>query len=263
MKISGIVITKNEEKNIVRCLKSLSFCDEVIIVDDFSYDDTIRNAELFLQENSVSKFNVKIFKHRVSGNFAKQRNYALGKSGNDWNIFIDADEELSQDLINEIKDLDKGGNLNRIGSYRLKRRDFFWKKEIRYGEVLLSRVYGISRLVKKGSGEWVGNVHEVFKSYEGYHEKKLKGYINHYPHQTLREFISDINQYSSLRAKQLAAQGKKSGIFQIVLYPLVKFFISYFFLLGILDGAAGFVYSFLMSFHSFLVRAKLWQHYSI
>ena len=77
------------------------------------------------------------------------------------------------------------------------------------------------------------------------------------------EFIKKINYYSSLRAEELYGQGKNINVLEIMFVPALKFIYNYFINLGFLDGAAGFVYAFLMSFHSFLVRAKLWQYYYI
>ena len=139
----------------------------------------------------------------------------------------------------------------------MKRRDYFWGKELKYGETKKVRNQGIVRLVKKGAGKWMGTVHEVFNTVENI--GSLNGYINHYPHPTLKEFIEDVNTYSSIRAEELFNQGVKTNIFQIIFYPLIKFKYNYFILLGFLDGPAGFVYSFMMSFHSFLVRSKLYQ----
>jgi hypothetical protein len=104
-------------------------------------------------------------------------------------------------------------------------------------------------------------VHEEFKvtSYE-LRVTSLKGYLNHYPHPTVKEFLQEVNFYSTLRAKELFAQGKKTGIFAILFYPLGKFILTYFLKMGFLDGPPGFAYAFFMSFHSFLVRVKLYQY---
>jgi hypothetical protein len=103
----------------------------------------------------------------------------------------------------------------------------------------------------------MGTVHEVF--YTADNVGQLENFINHYPHPTLSEFINDINNYSSIRAEELFTQGVRTNVFQIIFYPLIKFKYNYFILFGFLDGPAGFVYSFMMSFHSFLVRSKLYQ----
>lgn len=246
MKISAVVLTKNEEKNIEKCLKSLDFCEEILIIDDHSTDKTLE---------VIKNYKVKIFKRKLHRNFAEQRNFGLGKASNEWVLFIDADEEISKDLRNEISNLDTI-QVSEIDAFYLKRRDFFWGKELKYGEIKEVRRKGLIRLVKKNGGKWLGNVHEIYHTARN--TKRLNGFINHYPHQNLKEFIQRINFYSSLRSQELFTKGKKTNIFEIIIWPLGKFINSYLLNLGFLDGPQGFTYSFLMSFHSFLVRAKLY-----
>ena len=250
MKISAVILTKNEEKNIERCLKSLEFVDEIIIVDDYSADRTVEIVHKVLNVHKVYK----VFQRKLKKDFASQRNFGLEKASNDWVLFLDADETITSELKQEIMSL---VTLRVTNAFYLKRRDYFWGKELKHGEVKKVRDNGIVRLVKKDSGKWMGTVHEIF--YTANKIGTLENYLNHYPHQILKEFINDINYYSSIRAEELFNQEVKSNVVQIIFYPLVKFIYNYFILLGFLDGAAGFAYSFMMSFHSFLVRAKLYQ----
>ena len=103
----------------------------------------------------------------------------------------------------------------------------------------------------------MGNVHEVF--YTAKNTSRLNNFMNHYPHPTLKEFIADINRYTDIRAQELYNRGAKTNTFQIIFFPFFKFIYNYFINLGFLDGLAGFTYAFMMSFHSFLVKAKLYQ----
>jgi len=249
MKLTAVVLTKNEEKNIERCLKSLDFCDEIIIVDDYSEDKT---QEIIKRINSSCK----IFQRKLNNDFAGQRNFGLNKADNEWILFIDADEEVDQELKSEIVSLFHNPIVEE-NSFYLRRRDYFWDQELKYGEVKQVRDSGIVRLVRKNSGTWMGNVHEVFHTAKN--TQHLKYFLNHYPHPTLKEFISDINRYSDIRAEELFNRGTGTNVFEIVLFPLGKFIYNYFFNLGFLDGPAGFSYAFMMSFHSFLVRSKLYQ----
>ncbi|MEK7079437.1 MAG: glycosyltransferase family 2 protein [Patescibacteria group bacterium] len=253
MKISAIILTKNEEKNIERAIKSVAFCDEIIIVDDLSSDNTLENAQITNDKYQIkSKF--QILKHESKGDFAAQRNWAMEKAKNERVLFLDADEEVSEELKSEIIKIAR----NDINAYYIKRRDFWWGRELKFGETAKTRNKGIIRLVKKGSGKWKGVVHEEFVT--DLPVGQLRGFLNHNPHPTLKEFIHDINLYSSIRARELQKQGKKGNILPVLLYPPAKFFLTFFIYLGFLDGAAGFAYAFLMSFHSFLVRAKLFQY---
>ena len=194
----------------------------------------------------------KTFVHAKKNDFSYQRNWAMKQAKNDWVLFIDADEEVSEELKYEISHLKFD---DAISAYALLRRDYFWDTEMKYGETRKARTNGIIRLVKKDTGIWSGAIHEVFIA--AGQVSKLTGFLNHYSHESLAAFVNDVNIYSTVRAKELACQGKKSSTFSLIILPFAKFIYTYFFLLGFLDGAAGFVYSFVMSFHSFLVRAKL------
>ncbi len=252
MKISVVILTNNEEKNIERCLRSLNFCDEIVVVDDYSTDKTIEIVHKVLKVHKVYK----VVQKKLNNDFAQQRNFGLSKTTNEWVLFIDADEEVSNELKSEIVSLFHG-SIVKENSFYLKRRDYFWNQELRFGEVRRVRDLGLVRLVKKNSGKWMGNVHEVFHTSKN--SGQLNKFINHYPHQTLKEFISDINHYSDIRAEELYKKNAKTNVLQIIFFPLFKFIYNYFINLGLLDGSAGFTYAFMMSFHSFLVRAKLYQ----
>lgn len=268
MKISVVVLTKNEEKNIGRCLKSLAFCDEIIIVDDYSTDKT--RDEVYKVKKFIKLESLKIYKRRLEGDFSGQRNFGMEKAGGEWVLFVDADEEISNKLQKEIIETvyhkskiqnSKQNTQNEIKAYYIKRRDWWWGRELRFGEVRKIRKKGLLRLVKKNSGRWKGNVHEEFqiKNFQ-FKAGRLKKYLNHYPHPTLKEFLAEVNFYSTLRAKELFRAGKKIGLWEIIFYPSAKFILNYFIYWGFLDGPSGFAYAFLMSFHSFLVRAKLYQY---
>lgn len=246
MKITAVVLTKNEEKNIERCLKSLDFCDEVIVVDDYSTDGTLKKIKKH-----------KIFQRKLNNDFASQRNFGLSKANNDWVLFVDADEEVGEELKNEIRSNVLTFQRFNVVACFIRRRDYFWGQELKYGEVRKVRQTGLIRLVRKNSGKWIGTVHEEFHTTKNVGQ--LDGFLNHYPHQTIKEFINDVNRYSTIRTEELFNQGKKTNVFEIIFFPIGKFIYNYFFNLGFLDGAAGFTYAFMMSFHSFLVRAKLYQ----
>ncbi len=257
MKISAIVLTKNEEKNIERCLKSLDFCDEIIVVDDYSGDKTVEIVHKVNVGVGHDRPVYKIFEKHLSNDFASQRNFGLSKVSNDWILFVDADEEVARELMNEINRLDPRLHGDDANAYFIKRRDYFWNQELKFGEVKKVRNLGIVRLVKKNSGTWMGTVHEAFHTANKV--SQINGFLNHYPHPTLKEFINDINYYSSIRAEELFNRGVKTNIFEIIFFPFGKFIYNYFLNFGFLDGPAGFTYAFMMSFHSFLVRAKLYQ----
>lgn len=242
-KVSAIVLTKNEEKNIERCLASLSFCDEIVILDDFSMDNTLKVAK---------KHKVTVFQRNLDNDFSKQRNFGLSKAKNDWVLFIDSDEVVSEALQKEIV-----SNIehDEFDGFYIKRQDILFGKKIKHGDV-----GGVSlvRLGKKEKGEWNGQVHEVW-TIRG-NIGKLDNALLHYPHQSISEFISEIDFYSTLRANELFLSKKKSGVFQIIFYPKFKFLKLYILQLGFLDGMSGLIHALLMSLYSFLVRGKLYLH---
>jgi len=245
--ISVVILTKNEEANIVDCLESVAWCDEIIILDDYSTDRTLQVIKNF---NS----RVKIFQRSLNNDFSAQRNYALSKAKNNWVLFIDADERLSNGLSGEIKDFLEQKEADVNGFY-VKRKDIIWGKELRHGETGNIKLL---RFAKKGSGVWKGKVHEVWQIRGILGNFKMP--LLHYPHQNIYNFLREINYYTDLRAKELYDNGIRSNFYQIIFYPKAKFLLNYFLKLGFLDGIEGLVFAIIMSFHSFLVRAKLWTY---
>lgn len=245
MKISAVVLTKNEENNIGKCLGGLEWCDEVIIVDDYSTDNTVEIAR---------KRGAKVYKRHLEGNFAKQRNFGLKKARGDWVLFLDADERLSPALYKEIvRRLKKAKKSNIVGFY-FKRKDFFINKWLNHGETAHVKLL---RLAQKNSGAWKGKVHEVW----GVKGKTalMDNPLLHYPHGNIAAILKKTNFYTSLRAKELHGKEVKANFLQIIAYPLAKFIKNYFWHQGLRDGSPGAVFALLMTLHSFLVRAKLWE----
>jgi len=249
LNLSVVILAKNEEKNIQRAIRSLSFSDEIIVINDNSTDRTVEIAE---------KEAAKVISHELT-DFSSSRTYGEKMASHDWILHVDADEEISPELASSIEQTIEHPDST---TYRLKRRDYFWDKPVVNGELKKAAERGIVRLYKRGAGKWKGEVHEEYETQE--ESPTLDGYLNHYPHQTIAEFVSSVNSYSTKRAQELLKQGKKTNAVEVVFYPFSKVVLTYFLYRGYADGAAGFVYSFMMSFHSFLVRAKLYQytHYS-
>lgn len=239
--LSVVILTKNEEENIVDCLESVAFAEEIIIVDDNSTDRTIDLAK---------RFTDKLFIHSINGNFASQRNYALNLAHNSWVLFVDADERVSEKLRDEIlKSIQKKG----IQGFKIRRIDNIWNQKIEHGE---GGSIELLRLARKDSGKWKGKVHETWKITGNC--QVLSNALIHIPHASVSKFIKDIDEYSEIRAIELHETKTKSNAFYIIFYPASKFFINYFIKKGYRDGIPGFLYAMIMSMHSFLVRAKLY-----
>lgn len=244
--LSAVVLTKDEQDNISNCLRTLSFCDEIIVIDDISSDKTASLAK---------KYGAKVLKRRLDRDFAAQRNFALKQVRGNWVLYIDADERVSAELAREIKKSVESGKYN---AYYLKREDVFMGKRMKGGE------WGgqfIIRLAKKGAGKWVRAVHERWVVSEPV--GKLSSPLLHSPHPSLRGFLEDINIYSTVHASQNELEGKETNLLKIISMPALKFIYNFAVKGGYEDGTAGFVYSMFMSMHSYLAWSKQWEKQNI
>jgi len=243
--LTVVIIAKNEANKISKCLDALTFADEILLVNNGSTDKTAKIA---------SEFNANIIDINSETNFSKMREVGLKNAKSKWVLFIDADEIVSTDLAKEVKSVICNP---RFSSYLIRRQDHFMGRILKYGEVSDVFNNGAVRLVKKGSGKWNGAIHEVFIAYRK--PGKINAVLDHYSHQTLKEFVKKVNLYSNYRAKELHDKGMRTSWLELIFIPLFKFFYTYFYKQGFRDGAQGFIYSFIMSFHSFLVKSKLYN----
>ncbi len=237
--ISAIILAKNSAQTIGKTLTSLDWCDERIVIDDASSDDTVGVAK---------KTGATVYVHKSDDDFAAQRNFGLAKADGDWVLFVDSDEVVTPELASEIQNADKN-----VQGYYIKRKDFLFGRWLEHGET--GRVK-LLRLAKKDAGRWERPVHEIW-NVEGA-TGQLSHPLLHYPHPNVAQFIDEINRYSTLNARYLKSKEIRASWWHIVAYPKAKFFIDYFWYLGFLDGTAGAVVALMMSFHSFLTRAKLY-----
>ena len=240
--ISAIVLTKNEEKNIEACLKTLNWCGEVIVIDDYSTDKTVALAKAG---------GAKVFSHHLGNDFAAQRNFALRQAQGDWVLFVDADERVTPALRVEIMSYEL--RVTSYAGFNLKRTDFLGGRWLKHGETANVKLL---RLGKMRAGQWQRKVHEFWKIKGDIGE--LKNPLLHYPHQNLDDFLRHINFYSTLHAEALYEQGVKPGPWRIIVNPLGKFIANWIFKKGFLDGTSGFVMALMMSLHSFLAWSKLY-----
>lgn len=254
IKLSAIILTKNESANIVTCLKTISWCDEIILIDN-STDATVALA----QKNLLS-IKLKIIKS-PNDNFAYLRNLGLKNARCPWVFFVDADHRVSKKLKSEILALLKKSP--QCDAYRIKQQDVLFGRALRFGET--AHIAHIL-LGKKTAGLWHRRVHEKWQisAKGGSADRggkgeigKLKHPLLHYPHQTLEEFLAHINRWSTLDALEFKNQGTREPSWKVIVYPLGKFLYNYFWRLGFLDGVPGFIVAYVMSLHSLSVRVKL------
>lgn len=243
--ISAVVLVKNEEENIIRCLKSLAWCDETIIVDDYSGGETLER---------IKNKKIKIYKRHLNGDFASQRNFGLEKARNEWVLFVDADEVVTGELKNEIQSkLKDEHSLNKYCGFYIKRRDYFLGKWLKYGETGKMRLL---RLARRDAGRWERRVHETWNIQGKIGE--LDSPLHHFPHKNISSFLEKINYYADIVVQCWKEEGKKIYFWEIIFYPAGKFVQNYILRLGFLDGVPGLMMAIMMSFHSYLSRAKFW-----
>jgi glycosyltransferase involved in cell wall biosynthesis len=243
---SAIILTKNEEKNISRCISSLIWVDQVILIDDLSNDETIKIAK-------KTNPKIEVYTHPLNSDFGAQHNFGMEKAKGDWLFFVDADEEVPEALRDEI--ITKIKDNKNTKAYAIKRQDVLLGKKINHGETMNTKFI---RLAKKGSGIWKREVHEYWdinKNIETLNQPLL-----HYPHPTISEFISSINFYTSIDSKYMFDKEEiRFSLFRTIVNPVGKFIQNYIFRLGFLDGLPGLIIAVMMSLHSLIVRIKLYE----
>jgi glycosyltransferase involved in cell wall biosynthesis len=241
LKLSTVIITKNEQQNIARCLSSVKdLSDEILIYDSGSTDETIVIA---------NKMGAKVISGEWLG-FGATKHKATDLAKNDWILSIDADEEVSDKLKQEIQN--KFLQLESESAYALPRSSFFLGRWIRFGG--WTPDYQI-RLFNKKYSQWNKNlIHEKVETQSiKYFSKKL----NHYVFKNISHQVQTNDRYSGLLAEKMKNEGKKFNWFHFLTKPSVKFIECYFLKLGIFDGYVGFLIAKNAGYSVFLKWAKL------
>lgn len=234
-KISGLIITYNEEKNIREVLECFDFCDEVVIVDSFSADKTLEIASEFPK--------VKIIQNKFE-DFTKQRNLALDAAKNDWVLFLDGDERITPKLREEI--IETVQNADAKDAYYFYRTFFLGTKKIKFSGTQNDKNF---RLFRKSKAHYSENkkVHETLEvnGTVGILEHKLL----HYSFENYDQFKSKMLSYGRLKGQELQLKGNKYSFFVQWSKVLFKFLKTYILKLGILDGVNGLKISYLQSLY--------------
>ncbi len=242
-RLSAVVITKNEERNIEDCLRSLDFCDEIIVVDAESSDRTREIA---------ARFTDKVFTHPWQG-YAAQKNYAVGLTSSPWVLSVDADERVPASLRQEIEELWQ--KESSFSAYLIPRKTFHSGRWIRHGGWYPNRLI---RLFDKNKGEWSQqHVHESWVSSGPV--GTLEEPLYHHSFVSLGDQVERNNNYSSLAAKQLFNDGIEFSLSRLLLKPVSKFLELYVWKRGFLDGYPGYMISVSAAYSVFLKWAKLWE----
>ena len=225
IKLSAVVITYNEEQHINDLIDNISFTNEIIVIDSFSDDGTLRKLQQFPE--------VKVIK-RPFKNFADQRNFGIKQAKYEWILFIDADERITPELKNEILDTIKSNS--DVAGFMFKRKFFFKDKVINYSGFQTDTTY---RLFKNGKVKYNEDkiVHEmpIIKGESAI----LKNKMLHYSYKSSEDYKNKMKHYAKLKALELFKKGKKPSIFHFIFRPTYKFLINYIIRLGFLDGKEG------------------------
>ncbi len=234
-KITGLIIAKNEEKNIAGVLTSMDFCDEIIVVDSFSTDKTIEIASQFR--------NVTVIEHDFE-DFTKQRNFALECAHHDWILFLDGDERITPALKAEIVETVNSSKAK--DAYYIYRTFFVGQKKINFSGTQSDKNF---RLFRKSKASYLvtKKVHETLEVHGSI--GILKNKLLHYSFDNFEQFKKKMLQYGHLKGQELA--GKEEHYSHLLHWSKVafKFIKTYFIKLGFLDGADGLKISYLQSLY--------------
>ena len=228
-KLSAVIITFNEERNIQRCIESLlPVADEIIVVDSFSTDRT---------EEICKLYGIKFFQNVFEGHI-EQKNIALLKANHEWILSVDADEALSETLQKAIK---KSLEAPQFDAFAMNRLTNYCGKWVKYcGWYPDTKV----RLVKKNKAHWTGtNPHDKLELKEKSQVCSLQGDLLHYSYYTKEDHFKQIEYFGNISAKELFLKGKNISVFLLYLKVITQFFKSYFVKMGFLDGKTGWLIS--------------------
>ncbi|OGH03154.1 MAG: hypothetical protein A2798_01860 [Candidatus Levybacteria bacterium RIFCSPHIGHO2_01_FULL_37_17] len=249
-KLSAVVSVYNEEKNIEKCLKSLQFADEIIVVDNGSTDKTAEivkkyTDKIFSQKNEPQKIDI-------------LKNFGIEKATSEWILIIDADEQVTPELANEIRSIlkeQRTKNKEQITGYWIPRKNYIFGKWIQnagwYPDLQL-------RLVKRGKGKYNSlHVHEPLKV-EG-DTKQLSQFINHNNYENISQFLSKTAVYARNEADSILKNDYNFSYLDAIRFPIKEFLSRFFARKGYKDGLHGLMLSMLMAFYHFIIFAFIWE----
>jgi len=243
IKISAVIITFNEERNIERCLRSLTgVADEIIVVDSNSTDNT---------EELCKPFNTRFLQHPFEG-YMQQKKWAVVQAGSDYILSLDADEELSPELRESILQVK---NDWKADGYTCNRLNNYIGKWIRYcGWYPDAKL----RLWDRRKGTWSGiNLHEKVQMVSNAHIGKLNGDLLHYSYYSIQQHLDQINKFTEIAAAEGITKGKKTSLLIATFKGIWKFKRDYIFKLGFLDGYYGFIICMLSGYAVFIKYIKM------
>jgi glycosyltransferase involved in cell wall biosynthesis len=243
-RISACVITRNEEDNIRRCLESLAWCDEIVVVDSYSDDRTVEICR---------EYTDRVYQHEWMG-YVGQRNLIHEMANYSWILFVDADEEVSkalqEEVVRELRETD-----GHAEGYQFPRKVYYLEKWIEHGEWYPD--YKL-RLFKKDKSRIAGQEPHDQVLVDG-RVKKLKSPLFHYTYKDLWDHLETMNRFSGIAAEAKFKEGARFRWVDFMFRPSWRLFKALFIKLGILDGWRGFLIASISSFGVAMKYAKLWE----
>ncbi|HSX09867.1 MAG TPA: glycosyltransferase family 2 protein [Candidatus Saccharimonadales bacterium] len=242
-KLSAVILTKNSEDMIADCIDSLSFCDEIIVIDDYSTD---RTAEL------AKHLGASVYPY-TSDSFAKRRNLGMQKAKGKWVVYLDVDERVSPDLKDAIQAvLERKKDI--YAAYRLRRKNFY------LGNNEWPVLEKLERLFKKSKfEEWYGDLHESPRV-NGDIGDIEEGFIRHYTHRDLTSMLDKTIQWSKIEAElRFNANHPRMSWWRFFRVIITAFYDSYIRQQGYKVGTAGLIESMFQSYSMFITYARLWE----
>ena len=243
--VSLAIICLDEAENIERCIRSVPFADEVVVVDSGSKDATVEIA---------TRLGARVLREKWLG-FRDTKQLAVEKCSHDWIISLDADEALSGDAATEVAALLASPALEQNDGYEFPRLTWNLGRWIRHGGWYPDRQL---RLFNRKRASWKGGDH-VHERVEAARVARLQHEIHHWPFPTHAEQVATNNRYSGLGARELATKGTRFSVVKLAFKPWSKFMETYFIKRGFLDGLPGFVISVGAAYSVFLKWVKLWE----
>ncbi|OGV61557.1 MAG: hypothetical protein A2498_11750 [Lentisphaerae bacterium RIFOXYC12_FULL_60_16] len=244
-KISACITAGNEADNIRRCLESVRWTDEIVVVDSFSTDQT---AEISREYTS------RVYRHKWLG-YIGQKNLIKDLASHPWILFVDADEEVSPNLKKEILDeFDSGRSLN-IAGYAFPRTVWFLGRWIKHGDWYPD--YKL-RLFRKDKGQCGGKEPHDRTTVDG-PVKRLKHPLHHYTYQDINDQLNTLNRFTNITVEGWKTEQKHFHIIDLLFRPFLRFLRCYILKLGFLDGIAGLVVARNTAHGVFIKYAKLWE----
>lgn len=246
IKISAVVNVRNESENIHDCLKTLNFCDEIVVVDMESSDETKEIAKQFTD---------RVYDFKAVGYVEPARNFAIKKALGDWILIVDADERIPKTLAAKlIQTADKG----EVDFVRIPRKNLIFGEWMRHSRWWPD--YNI-RFFKKGSVEWQDEIHSVPVTLGVGINLDDQGdcAIEHHHYDNIDEYFERSLRYSTQQAKELIRSGYKFDPVDLITKPIGEFLSRFFAGEGYRDGLHGLVVAFLQFFSIMLIYLKVWQ----